>query len=990
MSEDNDYILKYFFLYGISEEIKDKLKFNYFNKNNTLTPKVLSSYSAEGKTDLFISLQEKLDNDDYLKNNIFPKNSSFFDEINFRPDIKEPLIDIKLNYFNQYISEVNNFSEKKNFFFHCFQSFFPLDQNGLNNILLNFGVLIFYENVTNEIELFEEKEKSWVAFFWKSQYSNIYVPKALILISDKPIFSLMKEILEKIYIQINKKFTYFPLEKIIINIFDIINDEENPKNKYKIIKEPLVPYCDLNLNFFFNCFNMKDIFLLAEYYLCSKTIILASNKIEFLFPIYYIFMTLFFPLNINDIKTFYKLAVPIKDTLERTLFCEESFFQLIYLDKKLDSNFLDKICEIKGDIIVYQILHDTQNEKENVFFVEKNIYKYEDKEGKNFVKKINVEEYETIIEKVCKTNFDVYDYLIPLIQKDIEELKYDEDYKRPTFFMKNFEKKYESLRNHLMSLFIKFFVMRLEPLEIEKYDEFKIQIKSIKFKPLENDPSANELLDILETTQQNDLIYKNMIIETGQFDNEIMKRIILLDNFIKISYKDKKRYNFEPKVLLLIDKTIESGDLNKNTPVIKEKKDINEINNNKFNINDLFDFSDLITEEKNYFYYINRVYLYSLQNPSKTNFIIDQGRFFIKHLKYYQELTNIDRTSDINTIHDYNALKYMIFFGEKFELHFGQFVNKTKMKKEIDYNLKNSECEYISKNKNYEQYYKATLNEIEIFYDLFITQIIPVENKEELAAFAIGLYVSSYIINLMSLLKSDNNHNEKIKNILLKKQVKLYQLFVRTKAFYGKCDFLVTLLYEIISSKQIRGEKPKKFCDLFMNCLFKEKVIPSIIIILMNNHNISLDFTVIKKVIEKNMKIKKRIRNKSTVFSGSDKSFNQSNECTKEYLIYNVEKKEHEHEYNLFDDINLDYNCVEKEKCGDVLGFNIQLKEGDNPNLEFVHNPRYLIIKYLKKIVKNKSLFHFPFGDLNDIYQIVMLDELYFKIGFFRDKKNKK
>ena len=122
MSEDNDFILKYFFLYGISEEIKDKLKFNYFNKNNTLTPKVLSSYSAEGKTDLFISLQEKLDNDDYLKNNIFPKNSSFFDEINFRPDIKEPLIDIKNNYFNQYISEVNQ--KKKIFFFIVFNPFF--------------------------------------------------------------------------------------------------------------------------------------------------------------------------------------------------------------------------------------------------------------------------------------------------------------------------------------------------------------------------------------------------------------------------------------------------------------------------------------------------------------------------------------------------------------------------------------------------------------------------------------------------------------------------------------------------------------------------------------------------------------------------------------------------------------------------------------------------------------------------------------------------
>ena len=988
MSEDNDYILKYFFLYGVSEEIKDKLKFNYFDKNNTITPKILSSYSAEGKTDLFISLQEKLDNDEYLKNNIFPKNSSFFSEIEFPEDIKEPLIEIKTNHFNQYISEVKNFSEKKNHFFHCFQSFFPLDQNGLNNILLNFGVLIFYENVTNEIELLEEKEKSWVAYFWKSKYSNIYLPKALILISDKPIFSLMKEILEKIYIQINKKFTYFPLEKIIINIFDIINDEENPKNKYKLNKQPLIPYCDLNIPFFFNFFNIKDIFILAEYYLCSKNIIIACNKIEFLFPIYYILMTLFFPLNINDIKTFYKLAVPIKDILERTLFCQENFFHLIYLNEKLDQNFLDKICEIKEDVIVYQIIHNTQNEKENEFFLDKNIFKYEDKDGKNIISKINVDEYETIIEKVFKKNKDIYESLMDFINMDIDELKKDEDYNKPTFFMKTFDKKYEGLKNHLMSLFIKFFVMRLEPLEIEKYDEFKIQIKSIKFKPLENDPLANELLDILETTQQNDLIYKNMIIETGQFDNEIIKRIILLDNFIKISHKDEKRTYFEPKALLLIDKKIGSEDLNKRTTMIKEKKNIDKKNNNDFNINDLFNYSDLLTEEKNYFYYINRVYLYSLQNPLKTNFIIDQGRFFIKHLKYYQELTNIDRTLDINTIHNYNALKYMIFFGEKFELHFGQFVNKTKEKKEIDYQLKSSEFEYISANKNYEQYYKATLNEAEIFYDLFITQIIPIENKKEMAAFAIGLYVSLYIINLMSLLNNNNNLNEKIKNICIKKQVKLYQLLIKTKGFYGKCDFLVTLLYEIISSKQIKGEKQKKFCHLILNCLFKEKVVPSIIIILMNNHNISLDFTVIKKVIEKNTKIKKSIKNKTVVFSGSFKSFYQNNEIIKEYLVYNLEQKKHEHEYDLLNDINEDYIC--KKKCGDVLGFNIQLKQDDNPNLEFVINPKYLLIKYLKKIVKNKSLFDFSFGDLNDIYQIVMLDELYFKIGFFRDNQKSK
>jgi len=47
-----------------------------------------------------------------------------------------------------------------------------------------------------------------------------------------------------------------------------------------------------------------------------------------------------------------------------------------------------------------------------------------------------------------------------------------------------------------------------------------------------------------------------------------------------------------------------------------------------------------------------------------------------------------------------------------------------------------------------------------------------------------------------------------------------------------------------------------------------------------------------------------------------------------------------------------------------------------------------MIIKLLKKIVDNKSLFVFSFNNYNDIFQIVMLDELYFKIGFFRTEKS--
>ena len=978
MTEENEYILKYFFLCGVSEKIKDILKLNYFNPNNTISPTLLASYSAEGKTPLFKLLEDELKNNEYLKNNIFPTKSKFFSDITFEENINEPIIDIKENQFNQYINVVSSFDQKKPHFFHCFQSFFQVDQNSVNNNLLNFGVLIFYENVVNINELLDEKEHSWMAYFWKSKYYNAYVPKALILVSDKPVFSLMKQILEKMYIQIGKKYTFFPLEQKIINCFEIIND----KNKFKLNKEPLLPYCDLNIPFFFNLFDIKDLFLLAEYYLCSKSIIIACTNIEFLFPIYYILMTLFFPLNITDILNFYKLAVPINDILERTLFSDNTILELVYIEEKLSDEFLENICKLKGDVLVYQIVHNPKNENENEFEINKSILKYEDRNGKKVMNKKDLNNYETIIEKICKQNDDIYAYIIPLIKIDIEDLKKEEEYKIANFFMKSFDKKYESLRNHLMGLFIKFFVMNLEPLEIEKFDDYKIQIKSIKFKHLENDDEANELLDILETTQQNDLICKNMIIQTGKFDNEVIKKLILLDYFIKISHIDQKRSYFQPELL-----EEENNELNKKTTIVKEKKNKENPNKNKnknFNLNDLFKVSDLLTKDRNYFYYINRLYIYDLQNPKKTYFQIAQGRYILKFLNYYQELTKKDITSDIKDI-QMDSLKYVIFYGEKFELHFGQFFLKNFKKREIiDFQFQKSEINYINENANYEQYYKAVLAETEIFYDLFITQIIPMKTREELAACAIVLYVEIYIINLMSELNSNNPHNAKIREIILKQQAQLYQLFVKTKGFYNKFDLLITLLYIIISCQEVKRQKQKKFTDLLMSCLTNNKIIPSIIIILMNNHNISLDFRVIKRIIEKNSKIKKSILNKSEYFNEGSKSFYKNNyEPVNEHLIYKLERKEHEHEYDIFSIINGDYIC--NEKCGEVLGFKIKVKKEDNEIYEFVNNPRYIIIKLLKQIINNKSLFIYSFGNLNDIYQICMLDELYFKIGFFRD-----
>ena len=104
-----------------------------------------------------------------------------------------------------------------------------------------------------------------------------------------------------------------------------------------------------------------------------------------------------------------------------------------------------------------------------------------------------------------------------------------------------------------------------------------------------------------------------------------------------------------------------------------------------------------------------------------------------------------------------------------------------------------------------------------------------------------------------------------------------------------------------------------------------------------------------------------------------------------EISIYNIEREKHEHNYNIMDGINDDYNC-ENKNCPIILNFSIQKNKDDNKDICLLLNPRYIIIKLLKKILENNSLFIYPYEDeLNeDINQIAMLDELYFQIGFFK------
>ena len=87
------------------------------------------------------------------------------------------------------------------------------------------------------------------------------------------------------------------------------------------------------------------------------------------------------------------------------------------------------------------------------------------------------------------------------------------------------------------------------------------------------------------------------------------------------------------------------------------------------------------------------------------------------------------------------------------------------------------------------------------------------------------------------------------------------------------------------------------------------------------------------------------------------------------------------------DGINNNYIC-EKQNCNEILSFTIQQNIDGEKRIEYINNPKYIITKILKTIYYNNSLFIYSYNDYNDISQIVMLDELYFKIGFFKIPEN--
>ena len=156
MDKNENALLKHFFSFGIDPEtqkeiIEKKLKI----LPDKVFPKILFSYSLEGEEGIFSLIKKDLETEDNLIHYIFPMKTDYLNEL------KTDDYDERKGKFKKAYTDYIIYSQKDSkvfdgfywdfnyYFYHYFQYRFTLE-NG-TEIFLNFGVLIFYEDVhTNE------------------------------------------------------------------------------------------------------------------------------------------------------------------------------------------------------------------------------------------------------------------------------------------------------------------------------------------------------------------------------------------------------------------------------------------------------------------------------------------------------------------------------------------------------------------------------------------------------------------------------------------------------------------------------------------------------------------------------------------------------------------------------------------------------------------------------------------------------------------------
>ena len=842
MEKNENALLKHFFSFGIDPEaqkeiIEKKLKI----LPDKVFPKILSSYSLEGEEGIFNLIKKDLENEDNLIHYIFPMKTDYLDEL------KTDDYDERKGKFKKVYTDYIIYSQKDSkvfdgfywdfnyYFYHYFQYRFTLD-NG-TEIFLNFGVLIFYE----EAHTYEKKKKE--------KPTNLFLGKALVLVSEKPIFYFMEKMLKEIHseffikshsISTSKLLELYLSELFILlnqNINNIIFEEDSLKHINKCIYGPLMgqilPFCDLNIRYFFDIFKIEDLLLFADYYFYSKSILIVSPNIEFLYPIYHLLRTFYFPLNVSRPEYYYNLINP--NTFVTSFGSNLGIFGLLYTDKNKDKGFInDKITELivknKFDIIIFQIRKYFDKDKWRIE-TKKNIYLYD--ENLDQIKKIPFEKMnkDTLIEKYMKNKSD-FSVFFQSIEKEVKEIKKQKLMKKSFLDIPIELKSYDIIRKNIFGLISNFLVANIKPIRLEINDNNKMSIGLLEVNEKKKEIEKNNI--IFQKYQD----FENINLEK---DKEDLKFLSLLDNvhqLINDKERQEKKNDFKRKSIIKSDK-------------ILGKKNL------KINLNRFTKYLSIIVEN------------------NKDPFTLNNSKFYI--------------------------------------------------------------------------YYYLILYEAKMFKKLI--HIIFTDNVEQYAACSVGLYISLYIINLLSRFKGDEKNEEIIFNHIDDLYGKLLKLFVKTRCFYGKANFIITLMYLILAINKPLFLKHFESFYLYLQGIGRP---PSIIVFILYNNNISFNI------------------------------YNEDNkEEAKEIKITKLEKIKHDHNFIIDNDSEF-YYCENDPICQQYLNYDV-CENITNQNYETrVYNPIYFLEEILYIIEKNKSLISSKFDKIEDIVQIAIYDDLYFNCGFFR------
>jgi hypothetical protein len=434
-------------------------------------------------------------NDDILTNTnllimtqiVFPLRSDYISTLE---DFDEP--SVKVPNFDGYVIR-SDYKPKE--FYHSFSYIYDTTKENL--FPWHYGVFIFWEDYIVGSELY-------------------YIAKALIIISKKPYYTLFKYLLEDVY---SKFFQSANLEILMMNTYvNLAFDSlSKPKvirvdgNEYFIDRDTILPCFDLNLGAFFSRFTIRDFLVIAEQFFKRHPIIIFTEDIKLLHPVYFTIMSLLYPLNITNVADYYKFIVPA--TFASLV--NSTFASVVAFYHKLTEKDLVKIAKSKQiNTLVIDIDEET-------------VTRY-DIGNDGEVKVVNMDELKLglIFNTITKDS-----NLLEFLETTIDHLVRPDD---NCFYNTDGYKNYNNtcfIRKQLFTYFTKLLTYHLPIINVEIKDNSSIVIHQDQEAFLNNisDENIRRFYSDFITTPSFDGIFQ----KTNENDPNL-KRFIILDELIRI------------------------------------------------------------------------------------------------------------------------------------------------------------------------------------------------------------------------------------------------------------------------------------------------------------------------------------------------------------------------------------------------------------------------------------------------------------------------